>query len=97
MIASDGYEYETLADRLLGRKAPGDRNVYFKNLQIAYTPEEARGYIQAWDDAIEDGNSFPSWGAPKKIYNHFYHVRHLVRSYGLLAFAHTRTHPQPTI
>jgi len=57
MIASDGYEYETLADRLLGRPTKNERNRYFKVLHVDHTPEEARHYIETYDTYASDSKS----------------------------------------
>lgn len=51
LIASDGYEYENLAKRLLGEPLGNDRNFHLRQIREGYPEEECRAWYEAYDKA----------------------------------------------
>lgn len=60
MIASDGYEYETLADRLLGRPKECTRNGNLRHYAQTYGQEVFRAYQKGFDEVCPEGDPGPS-------------------------------------
>lgn len=51
LVASDGYEYENLAKRLLGEPLGNDRNDALHAIRDGYPEEECRAWYEAYDKA----------------------------------------------
>ena len=49
MIASDGYEYEDLTQRLLGRPLDNQRNLQVRSIRRFYPQNEAGAFVEAYD------------------------------------------------
>ena len=49
LVASDGYEYENLAKRLLGEPLGNDRNFHLRQIREGYPEEECRAWYEAYD------------------------------------------------
>ena len=51
LIASDGYEYADLTQRILGEPLENFRNRQVRELRLGYEEGEVRAYIEAYDRA----------------------------------------------
>jgi hypothetical protein len=60
LIASDGYEYETLADRLLGRPKECTRNGNLRHYAQTYGQEVFHAYRKGFDEICPGGDPGPS-------------------------------------
>lgn len=57
MIGSDGYEYENITDRLLGKPKECRRNKALRSISRSASPEARKAFLEAWDEAAEKGLS----------------------------------------
>ena len=64
LIASDGYEYADLAQRILGRPLENARNQQVASLRFRRRPEgQVRAWCAGYDGCVEDPYEGKRWAA----------------------------------